>query len=129
MRWHRHFWETCGIPSVGFINNIIEGPKQLLLAVLSEIIVVIFKILTFIVNATNLMGLMSMFGANSIGPNLLLKLLAQLPLWNCGSNPNTAWVYDDATITHGTSEGSFKTNGTGTNKRVYSPNNSILHSW
>lgn len=108
-------WDTV----FGFINNIIEGPKQLLLAVLSEIIVVIFKIMTFVVNATNPMGLMSMFGMNSIGPQLAPEISGATTVWNCGSNPNTSWVFD-ATVTHGSSEGSFKTNGTGTNKRVYS---------
>lgn len=103
----------------GFLNAIIEGPKQLLLNILSQIVVLIFKTLTFIVNATNPMGIMSMFGMTAIGPQLAPDVSNKTTEWTIGSNPNTSWVYDSG-LSHGGTDGSFLTNGNGTNKRVLS---------
>lgn len=106
-------WEIV----VAFINNILSGPRQLLMYVLSQIVVVIFKVMTWIVQIVNPQTWLDAIGLNFIGSNTVPEISSDTQVWNVGSNPATQWVYD-ANVSSGGSAGSFKTNGTGGNKRI-----------
>ena len=131
----RGFWDALG----GFLSNILEGPNDLLMNVLSNIVVFIFKSLTWVANVLNPSNLFDALGMKYIGPQLVPVVSSETDDWTVGSNINVTWVFDD-TVTHAnqdqinsgvntgwwtvpyytidTSLGSFKTIGNSVSKRV-----------
>lgn len=101
----------------GLINNIIAGPKQMLLAILSQLVVMLFKSMTFLVNLLNPMNLLEAIGFKHIGPQLAPDISPSTATWEFGTNPNTSFVFDGE-VSSGGSTGSFKTNGSGIKKRI-----------
>ena len=101
----------------GLINAIIAGPKQMLLAILSQLVVMLFKSMTFLVNLLNPMNLLEAIGFKQIGPQLAPDISSSTSTWTFGTNPNTDFVFD-STVSSGGSPGSFKTNGSGIKKRI-----------
>ena len=109
------FWDSI----VQHIQDLLEGPEQTILSVLSSLLVVIFKALTWIVNATNPMNLFDSTGIRFVGPQLAPVVSGATTDWSVGSNLATSWVYDATTNRDG-SDGAFKTSGNSTTKRVLS---------
>jgi len=129
------FWAAIS----SFLDNILEGPNELLMNVLSNIVVFIFKSLTWLVKFINPSNLLGSTGMRFIGPQLVPDVSGSTVDWTVGSNINTGWVFD-STVTHtsadqintgintgwwtvphyttDTSPGSFKTIGNGVAKRV-----------
>lgn len=109
------FWNNI----VQHIQDILEGPEQTLLAILSNVVVVIMKALTWIVNVTNPMNLFGSTGIKFVGPQLAPVVSGATTDWSVGSNLATSWVYDATTNREG-SDGAFKTSGNSSAKRVLS---------
>ncbi len=129
------FWTAI----TGFMDNILEGPHELLMNILSNIVVFIFKSLTWLTRLINPQNLLDSTGMRFIGPQLVPNVSSSTVDWSVGSNINTGWVFDD-TVTHANSDqinsgintgwwtvphyttdtslGSFKTIGNGVAKRV-----------
>lgn len=107
------FWDNVG----DAIDNVVNGVRDTLLNILSDIVVVIFKSMTYTVNAFNPRTALESFGIEFLGPELAPALSATTNVWSVSTDANTGWVFDNST-THDTSSGSFKTNGNSTNKRV-----------
>lgn len=102
----------------GFLSNLLEGPTELLLDMLSRITVVIFKSLTWLANFLNPMKWLEGTGLQFVGPQLVPEVSSLTADWSVGSNISTAWVFDDTTKKDDTDLGSFKTTGNGNSKRV-----------
>lgn len=131
----RGFWDSIS----GFLDNILEGPHELLMNILSNIVVFIFKSLTWLTNLVNPKNLWDSIGMRFVGPQLVPDVSDRTEDWTVGSNINTGWVFD-GTVTHKNldqinsgintgwwtvphytvdgSLGSFKTVGNSVNKRV-----------
>jgi hypothetical protein len=101
------------------LDQLISGPRDLLLAILSEIIVLVFNSLTWVVNTINPDTWCAAMGVGFLGPELAPKVSGSTVDWNVGSNPATTWVFDSAHSYIGT-DGCFTTNGTGLTKRILS---------
>ena len=89
----------------------------MLLAILSQFVVMLFKSMTFLVNLLNPMNLLEAIGFKQIGPQLVSDISSSSSTWEFGTNPNTSFVFD-STVSSGGSPGSFKTNGSGIKKRI-----------
>lgn len=99
------------------IQQIISGPRDMLVSVLSLLVTLIFKLLTFLVKMIDPMTWLGATGFNSIGPQLAPEVSGSTVDWSVGSNSTTQWVFDTGE-SHGGSTGAFVTAGSGTNKRI-----------
>ena len=107
------FWNNV----TSWINDILEGPRDLLLNILNNIVIALFKSMTWFVNTVNPKHILEATGIRFIGPELAPDISDLTTVWSVGSNPNSQWVFD-STLSSGGSSGCFKTNGTGSTKRV-----------
>ncbi len=93
------------------LNDLIEGPRQALLWVLSQLIIIIFNALTFILSITSPNNLFNQVKIDYVGSNLITPISAKTTEWSVGVNANTGWVYNST-------YSSLDTNGTGAVKTV-----------
>lgn len=93
------------------IEDIISGPRQALLHILSQILVTIFDSLTFVLNLTSPNNLFGRVKISYVGKNLIPDISNKTVDWNVGVNPNTGWIYNPTNI-------SFDTNGVGSSKTI-----------
>jgi hypothetical protein len=107
------FWDNVGAS----IQSITEATTDTLLNVLSDIVVVLFKSMTWVVNAFNPRTSLESFGISFLGPQIAPVASSNTNIWTVVTDANTGWIFDNST-TKGTAAGSFKTNGNSTNKRL-----------
>ena len=100
------------------INQILSGPRDFLLNLLSILMVTIFKALTWVINLINPRNLMRSLGFESMGPQLAPDISDLTTIWNVGSNPNQQWVWDGTQPNPGNAEGSFRTIGNAFGKQI-----------
>jgi hypothetical protein len=102
----------------GWVGNVLAGPRDLLLNILSVIVVVIFKILTFLVTVIDPMNWVRALGVAGIGPELAPTISNSTIDWSVGSNKSSGWIYDSQNSSPNNTDGSFTTNGNGVTKRI-----------
>lgn len=93
------------------IESIISGPRQALLHILSQILVAIFDVLTFVLNLTSPNNLFGKAKVQYVGNNLVPDISNKTVDWGVGVNPNTGWVFNGTW-------NSFDTNGIGSSKTI-----------
>lgn len=94
-------------------HNLMAGPTDMLLNILSNLTVFTFKSLTWVVNLFNPSKILDATGLKGIGTELSPAVSSSTVDWTVGANQNTGWIYD------ATAE-AFKTIGNSTTKTLLS---------
>lgn len=99
-------------------DAIVGGPEDILMNVVNNVIILLFKILTFNTNLLNPQVWLDVTGIHFVGPELAPNASGETDDWSVGSNTNTTWIWDaDTNPTIISNDGSFTTVGNGVTKR------------